>query len=174
MRKIFSFFLLVAGSLGLAHSALADNFSLTSAVAQAGGTFPVVYTCDGDDISPELNWNNAPSNTKTYALILSDPDAPDGVFFHWVLYNLPRNTHSLEKNVARLPAGAAAGVNSWGKDGYNGPCPPKGTNHHYVFTLYALDKNLQPPASPDAPALMNAMKNHVLSKTQYVVSYTRW
>jgi Raf kinase inhibitor-like YbhB/YbcL family protein len=155
-------------------TAEAAPFKITSTAAADQGALPVLYTCDDKNISPKITWSGKPAQTKSYALIVSDPDAPNGVFYHWVLFNLPTSLNTLEEGVTRLPANSKVGDNSWGKTAYNGPCPPKGTSHHYVFTLYALDKKLNLAEGTDAPKLMAVMKNHILDKTSFVAVYTRW
>lgn len=149
-------------------------FTLTSSAAAEQGALPVLYTCDGKDISPQISWSGVPPKTQSFAMIVSDPDAPDGVFYHWVLYNLPKDTRSLEEGITEFPVGTTVGINSWGKASYNGPCPPKDTNHHYIFTLYALNKKLNLGDGVDAAHLTKAMQNHVLGRAEFIAVYTRW
>src|SRR5437868_2091935 len=118
----------------------AASFTLNSSSFSDREKLASIYTCDGKDISPPFQWQHTPAATASFALILSDPDAPGGTFYHWVLFNIPRTTRTLAENASVFPAGTLAGKNSWGKSQYNGPCPPKGVSHHYVFSLYALDK----------------------------------
>jgi Raf kinase inhibitor-like YbhB/YbcL family protein len=132
-----------------------------------------VYTCSGKNISPELEWNNVPAKTVSLALILSDPDAPDGTFYHWVLYNIPPSTQSLPKNIKSLPRGSITGKNSWDKSQYSGPCPPKGKLHHYIFSLYALDTKLDLQNDADAKAVLNAVQNHVLGEAELKAVFKR-
>src|ERR671923_2073314 len=121
---------------------------LTSSAFQAGGAIPTRYTCEGEDISPELSWKEAPRGAKSFVLILHDPDAPrPGGFTHWVLYNVPPTLGSIEENVPRQEVVAGLGLqgkNDRGKIGYTGPCPPTG-KHRYFFRLFALDKALELP-----------------------------
>lgn len=121
-----------------------------------------MYTCDGKNISPELDWSNIPKQTVSFTLLLSDPDAPNGTFYHWVLFNIPKNINKLPENLTQLPAETLIGNNSWGKAEYNGPCPPKGKPHNYVITLYALDTKLDLPAGAEVKTLLDAMQNHIL------------
>ena len=147
---------------------MAGNFSISTSAFSNNGIIPVTYTCDGDDVAPQLNWSNPPGNTKSFALILSDPDAPGGEWDHWILYNIPADTTSLNDS---LPAGTLVGKNSWGAARYNGPCPPKGSKHHYYFTLYALDGMLNLPAGASGQNVRHAIKNHVLQKTQLMAMF---
>lgn len=133
---------------------------------------PVQFTCDGKDISPELSWKDAPSSTQSYALIMSDPDAPGGTFYHWVVYNIPATTTSLGEGSKQLPAGTVVGKTSWGKQQYNGPCPPKGSTHRYVISLYALNTSLTLPADSEAPAVLDALQNHVMGEADLKVTYS--
>jgi Raf kinase inhibitor-like YbhB/YbcL family protein len=151
-----------------------STFKITSPATTESGPLPVLYTCDGKNISPKISWSGKPAKTRSFALIVSDPDAPSGTFYHWVLYNLPPTLTALDEGIQLLPEPTKIGTNSFGKAAYNGPCPPRNTNHHYIFTLYALDKNLTLAAGADAAALMKAMDNHVLDKTNFVAVYTRW
>lgn len=135
---------------------------------------PVLYTCDGKNISPDLSWTNLPPNTQSIAIIFSDKDAPGGIFYHWVIYNIPSNITSLIQGVTTLPEGSIMGKNSWGNTQYNGPCPPKGSLHHYTFTLYALDTKLTSATEIDAPTLLKMMQGHILGQFNLKTAYTRW
>jgi Raf kinase inhibitor-like YbhB/YbcL family protein len=143
---------------------------LTSTAFKNGDTIPAKYTCDGLNISPQLSWQNIPANTKSFALIVDDPDAPMGTWVHWVLYNLPANTNELTENVKQLPTGAMAGVNSGKKLSYSGPCPPSG-RHHYYFKFYALNTVLTLAKGADKAQLMQAMQSHILAETQLLGFY---
>jgi hypothetical protein len=148
---------------------------LTSAAFQDGGRIPSKYTCDGDGISPPLAWNGVPRGTKSIALILDDPDAPKGVFTHWVIFNIPATDNSLHENVqtsGTLPNGATQGSNSGGRIGYTSPCPPSGT-HHYVFHLYALDVQLNLQAGATEQDLLTAITGHVLAEAKLTGLYSR-
>lgn len=135
---------------------------------------PTLYTCDSKDVSPELSWTNPPAKTQSFAIIVSDPDAPSGTWYHWIAYNIPSSVKELAENTTQLPSGALAGRNSWGKTQYNGPCPPKGSVHTYVFTLYALDTKLKIPADPDGKTILEAIKDHTVGKAEITGVYTRW
>lgn len=128
--------------------------------------------CGGSNISPELHWRGAPRGTRSYALILHDPDAPvPGGFDHWVLYNIPAGTHSLPSN-ARLRADQL-GTTSWNEAHYGGPCPPPGPAHHYVFTLYALDIARVAGEHLTAQQLQTAIAHHTLARASVTAIYAR-
>lgn len=166
---ILSFALLLTGGSLMA-------FQIESTAFGEGDTISLRYTCDGPDRSPPLSWSGAPSTTKSYVLICDDPDAPVGTWDHWVLFNLPPDTHELPEGLitsGRLPNGAIQGQNSWGKTGYNGPCPPKGSIHRYFFKLYALDTMLSLNSSATKEDVEKAMKGHVLAETHLSGRYSR-
>ncbi|HTM64200.1 MAG TPA: YbhB/YbcL family Raf kinase inhibitor-like protein [Gammaproteobacteria bacterium] len=134
---------------------------------------PTLYTCDGKDVSPQLSWTGVPAKTVSLALIMKDVDAPNGTFYHWVLFNIPKSMTELAEG-ATTPAGAAIGKNNFNKMGYNGPCPPKGSAHTYIFTLYAIDSKLNVPQDAEAPAVLAAMKNHIVGQADLSGVYSRW
>jgi Raf kinase inhibitor-like YbhB/YbcL family protein len=152
---------------------------LTSPNFENQKEIPTKYTCDGEDISPALAWSGAPEGTKSFALIVDDPDAPDPrspkmTWVHWVLYNIPATVHSLPEGVAEKdePKGTLEGLNDWKKTGYGGPCPPVG-KHRYFHKLYALDVVLPDLKRPNKAQLEKAMEGHVLAKTELVGLYQR-
>jgi Raf kinase inhibitor-like YbhB/YbcL family protein len=144
-----------------------------------GGAIPRHFTCDDDDVSPALEWSGAPAGTKSFALIVDDPDAPDPqapkmVYVHWVLYNLPPTAAGLPEGVStnQLPRGTRNGTNDWKRTGYGGPCPPIG-RHRYFFKLYALDTQL-PDIGPATKAdVEGAMRGHVLEQAELMGTYER-
>ncbi|MBS0634225.1 MAG: YbhB/YbcL family Raf kinase inhibitor-like protein [Verrucomicrobia bacterium] len=149
---------------------------LESSAFANGDTMPIRYTADGADHSPPLIWSGAPKGTKTFALIMDDPDAPVGTWDHWVLFNLPLDTQTLHEalfNREKLPNGAVQGLNSWGKVGYNGPSPPKGSSHRYFIRLYALDTSLELASQATKQDVLQAMKGHILAESQLMVHYSR-
>ena len=160
-------------TLGFADNASTETFTLHTNAFVNQSTIPILYTCDGKDISPPLEWTHVPDKTQALALILSDPDAPGGTFYHWVVYNIPQTATSLPQGTQTLPAGSVAGKNSWNKAQYNGPCPPKGSTHTYWFSLYALSSNLALPAGADAKEVLNAMQNHIVGKAELSAVYSR-
>lgn len=148
---------------------------LTSSAFEHQGQIPPRFTCDGEDISPPLAWEQAPSGTVAYALIVDDPDAPAGTWDHWVLYNLPGSAVNLNEGVPPqevLDSGALHGRNSWRDLGYGGPCPPDGT-HRYFFRLYALDSPLDLEAGASKQELLDAMQGHILGQAELMGTYTR-
>lgn len=151
------------------------TMKLESSAFEANGFIPPKYTCDRDNISPPLHWDEPPAGTHSLALICDDPDAPMGTFVHWVLYDLPPKTRQLAESVpvvAELPAGGVQGKNDFRKSGYGGPCPPSGT-HRYFFKLYALDKKLELEPGAAKAQLLKAMEGHVLASAELVGRYAR-
>jgi hypothetical protein len=149
---------------------------LTSTAFTEGATIPSRYTCDGEDLSPALAWSGAPATTKAFALIMDDPDAPAGVWVHWVLFNLAPDVMALVEGVPpdpSPPAGGLHGTNSWRRLGYGGPCPPSGT-HRYFFKLYALDAPLAALSnSATARDVVAAMQGHILAEARLMGRYAR-
>jgi Raf kinase inhibitor-like YbhB/YbcL family protein len=155
------------------------TLKITSSAFQPNGSIPSLYTCEGQDVSPPLAWSGAPTNTKSFALIVDDPDAPDPakpqrVYVHWVVYNLPVTATALPENASKkgLPKGAVKGKNDWGKAEYGGPCPPIG-RHRYFFKLYALDAELTGLSSPTKADLERAMKGHVVDSGELIGTYQK-
>ena len=152
---------------------------VTSPAFENQGSIPKKFTCDGEDISPALAWANVPEGTKSFALMVDDPDAPDPAnprmtWVHWVVYNIPAAVSSLPEGVRDkdLPKGTLHGLNDWKKTGYGGPCPPIG-KHRYFHKLYALDIVLPDLKQPTKAKLEKAMEGHILSKTELVGLYQR-
>lgn len=138
---------------------------------KGGAPIPKKYTCDGQDVSPALEWDGAPAGAAGFAIIVDDPDAPVGTWVHWVIYGLPAHARKLSEGVSKepeLPSGERQGKNDFGKIGYNGPCPPKGRPHRYFFKLYALDRKLSLKSGATKAELERAMKNHVLAETEVI------
>jgi Raf kinase inhibitor-like YbhB/YbcL family protein len=155
------------------------DFTLTSPSFAPGGEIPPHHTCEGPDLSPTLIWSGAPAGTKSFALIVDDPDAPDPAaprmtWVHWVLYDLPPGASELPEGVttAALPAGTREGVNDWQRTGYGGPCPPIG-RHRYIHKLYALDAALGDLGRPTKADLERAMAGHVLARAELVGTYQK-
>jgi len=175
--SVFLSGLLVAVSPIIAEGApMTQHFTLNSSSYKDNGGMPVRFTCDGDDTSPPLAWSGAPTGTRSFALILDDPDAPDPTapqmtWVHWVLYDIPASIHSLPQGGSKqLPAGTREGLNDWKRTGYGGPCPPIG-RHHYFHTLYALDVVLPDLHTPSKAKLEAAMQGHILAETQLIGTY---
>lgn len=155
------------------------TLTLTSAAFPDGEAIPRRYTCEGDDVSPPLSWKGAPQGTKSFVLIVDDPDAPDParpqrVWVHWVLYNLPSDAAELLERIGpeALPKGTEAGLNDWGRATYGGPCPPIG-RHRYFHKLYALDVRLKGLASPRKVQVEAAMQGHVLAQATLIGTYLK-
>jgi Raf kinase inhibitor-like YbhB/YbcL family protein len=147
---------------------------LTSAAFEQGAPIPYVYTCEGNDISPPLAWSGAPVNTRTYALVCDDPDAPRGPYTHWILYNISGDAVELQPAVPtlpELPSGARHGRNTAGDMAYAGPCPPPGKPHRYFFRLYALDISLNLPPGVTKNELEQAMDQHILAQGTLMGTY---
>ena len=154
-------------------------FSLTSSAFGNGGEIPSVHTCEGRDTSPPLAWSGVPAGTKSLALIVDDPDAPDPkapktTWVHWVLYDIPPSATGLPGALTSkdLPAGTREGSNDWKRTGYGGPCPPIG-RHRYFFKLHALDVVLGDLGAPTKAKLEKAMKGHELGKAELMGTYQK-
>ena len=150
-----------------------QDVKIASSAFEPGALIPQRYTCDGENVSPPLWWRNLPARTRSVALICFDPDAPRGVFTHWLIYNLPPEVYSLPLDLVDVPPGAALGSNDFGTIGYKGPCPPPGATHHYYFKLYALDFILALRPGADRAALVDAMEGHILATGQVIGTYAR-
>ncbi len=155
------------------------SLTITSSAFKHMGDIPVLYTAQGKDISPPLSWSNVPEGTKSLALIVDDPDAPDPrnprtVWVHWVLFNIPPTAKGLPEGVSSkdLPEGTKEGLNDWGRTGYGGPNPPRG-KHRYFFKLYALDTVLEGLERPTKAKLLEAMKGHIIAQAELVGLYRK-
>ena len=153
--------------------------TITSDAFSEGGEIPTEYTCQGDDLSPRLQWDGVPDNARSLALIVDDPDAPDPAaprrtYVHWVLYNLPPETRELARAIPAtdLPAGTGEGVNDWNRTGYGGPCPPIG-RHRYFHKLYALDTRIEGLQKPTKAQLESAMSGHVIAEAVLMGTYEK-
>jgi hypothetical protein len=154
-----------SGTLRLSSSALAD-----------GAPIQQVFTCEGNDQSPPLAWTGVPVSTRSFALIVDDPDAPRGTWVHWLIWNLPADACELEPGVPtipELPSGARQGLNDGGDLGYQGPCPPPGRPHRYFFRLFALDISLNLAPGATRSDLEAAFDGHVLGRAVLMGTYQR-
>jgi hypothetical protein len=165
--------------MSTAEGAAAMAFTLSSPNFAHGGEIPTLHTCEGKDVSPALSWSGTPEGTKSFALIVDDPDAPDPkapkmTWVHWVLYNLPPDGTGLPEaaRAPNLPAGSREGLNDWKRTGYGGPCPPIG-RHRYFHKLYALDTVLPDLRSPTKSRLEEAMEGHVLAQAELMGTYQK-
>ena len=154
------------------HEVDSTCLKITSTAFIHEGMIPARYTCDGDDKAPELNWRHVPDNVQSFALICDDPDAPNGTWVHWVLYNIPAQDSCLSMEMNDHPKSHVGGLNSWGTTGYGGPCPPSGT-HRYYFRVYALDIILELAPGATKEELLIAMDEHILASGEIMGSYER-
>ncbi len=152
--------------------------SISSPAFAAGAAIPVKHTCDGEDLSPRLEWTEPPAGTKAFALIVDDPDAPVGDWVHWVVVDLPATSRALPEGVARANdvrgvEPARQGRNDFGRLGWGGPCPPPGKAHRYFFKLYALDAPLGLAAGATKAEVEKRLAGHVLAKAEMFGTYAR-
>ena len=152
------------------------SIMLSSDAFRSGASIPVKFSCNGQDKSPELRWGDPPAGTKSFSLVLDDPDAPRGTFVHWVAYNIPPEKRSLPEGVppiAEVPGGMQQGQNGFGKTGYSGPCPPPGKPHRYFFRLYALSTVLSLRKGATKEDLVRAMDGQVLAQAELMGVFGR-
>jgi len=172
-----NFALFAGGPDATNHAAPSEGaMQINSKLISPGGEFPKRETCDGLNTSPQLAWSGAPPGTKSFALILDDPDAPGGTFTHWMVWNIPAGTHELPENLpktAELTDGARQGHNDFGKVGYGGPCPPPGKPHRYFFRLFALDNAPAVKAGAGREELERALQGHILARGELMGRYAR-
>ena len=151
------------------------EIKLTNSVLKDGEFIPKKYTCDGANVSPPVEWSGTPEAAKSIALICDDPDAPAGIWVHWVIFNIPASANKLNENIPFdkvLEDGAVQGKNDFRKIGYGGPCPPGGI-HRYFFKIYALDKRLELKPGATKGELLNAMEGHILAEGKLMGRYSR-
>jgi Raf kinase inhibitor-like YbhB/YbcL family protein len=183
LKRLFIILPVLSALLGLgcfSHTTAARGrdhmvLKLGSAAFAPGGEIPIRYTGEGEDLSPPLSWSGVPPGTKSLALIVDDPDAPDPaapkmVWVHWVLYNIPPSVTGLPEGVKSLPAGAGEGLNDWKRAGYGGPLPPIG-RHRYFHKLYALDAPLALEGAATKADLEKAMHGHILAEATLIGTY---
>jgi Raf kinase inhibitor-like YbhB/YbcL family protein len=180
-KKYYILFMLLILLCGVGQNSVAQKgdqimaITVTSSAFKEGQMIPAKYTCDGDNISPSLNWQQVPQGVKSFALISDDPDAPVGIWVHWVLWNIPAESNGLPEAIPaspQLPDGSKQGVTSARSHGYHGPCPPSGT-HRYFFKIYALDTMLDLSESSKKQDLLEAMKGHILAEGSLMGKYKR-
>lgn len=148
---------------------------LTSTAFPQGGKIPTRFTCDGADVSPPLSWSGPPKEARSFALICSDPDAPNGVWFHWAIFDIPPGSTALAEHLGVGDAGAEQARNDFGKRSYGGPCPPHGHGrHHYHFKLYALNvPRLNLPATAGCRDVEEAVQSHAIATAELIGVYSR-
>lgn len=152
------------------------KLQVSSKSFSAGADIPKKYTCDGQNISPELAWENLPDGTISVAVLLEDPDAPGGTFTHWLMYDLPLGMQTVAEGVpaaGEIPGGGLQGLNDFGKVGYGGPCPPPGRPHRYIFRVLALDKTLGLPSRASKDSVQQAMRGHLLAEGNLMGKFGR-
>jgi Raf kinase inhibitor-like YbhB/YbcL family protein len=148
------------------------TLALSSSAFLDGSRIPARYTCDGEDVSPPLTWTRVPASARSLALLVVDTDAPGGAFVHWSVYDLPPGSSGLA--TGRVPSGSAEGENSFGRPGYGGPCPPKGNpEHHYVFSLYALDGEPGLPRGATPATVREALTGRAVATATLTGLYSR-
>jgi len=150
-------------------------FSLTSPAFEQGGAIPLRYSCDGEDLSPPLQWSDPPAGTGSFVLICDDPDAPIGTWVHWVVYNLPASSRELPEGIGSdggFPDTGLHGRNSWKRADYGGPCPPSGT-HRYFFHLYAVDSQLVLDQAATKEQVLREIAGHVLGEAELMGTFRR-
>lgn len=149
-----------------------QGFSVSSPAFGNNRQIPREFTCSGDNQSPALTWRDAPAKTRSYVLIVRDPDAPSGEFIHWIIFDIPAGTHELKSGIGRSDP-PSQGTNSFGRIGYDGPCPPPGRTHHYKFDLMALDSTLDLSRGASADQVESEASAHRLATTELTGKFVR-
>ena len=149
-----------------------ETLAVTSRSFPSNGDIPVDYTCDGADRSPQLTWSAPPPGTKSFAVVVEDPDASSGSFTQWIAYNISADTRALPEAADPATLGGASGLNDFKRPGYGGPCPPQLEIHHYAFRVFALNAQLDAGAEPNRDAMDAAMSGHVLAVGTLVGSFS--
>lgn len=169
MKKVILSSLIMSAILSSAAQAL----SISSPAFADGDNLPEKYSCNGEDISPPIVISDAPVGTQSFVLIMDDPDAPNGTWLHWVLYNVPANVTTISEQASTKPVwedGTMQGRNDWSDAKYGGACPPDGT-HRYFFKIYALDKVLDLKKKASLNKVRKAMKGHILAEAKMMAKY---
>ncbi len=149
-----------------------ETLAVTSRSFSSDGEIPVDYTCDGADRSPQITWSAPPAGTKTFAVVVEDPDAASGTFTHWIVYNIGADARTLPEAVDPSTLGGASGLNDFKRPGYGGPCPPQLEIHHFAFRVFALNAVLEAGPEPNRDAIDAAMSGHVLAAGALVGSFS--
>jgi hypothetical protein len=156
-------------------TAVPEAFEMAITGFNIGEIIPDRFACLGENISPEISWNAAPSETQSFVFIFDDPDASSRAWVHWILFNIPSTVSGLQENISpgMYPEGSLSGANSWGELPYGGPCPPVGSTHEYVFVLYALDLYLDLDEGASKAEILAGMEGHILAESLYTGLYSR-
>jgi Raf kinase inhibitor-like YbhB/YbcL family protein len=180
MGRWFAFLLLLlvsfwlsacqTASVGSSDEEVKMNIEIISTAFAPNGIIPKRHTCDGENLSPPLEWKNLPPQTQSIALIMDDPDAPMGTFVHWVTFNIPPEVTEFAEGEKGI---GVEGINDFRKVGYGGPCPPRGSNHRYFFKIYALDTKLNLDSRATKKDLEKAMQGHILAQGELIGRYGR-
>jgi len=168
-------FVFLAASLSVAKDS-SGKMELRTTAFRPGSVIPTQFTCSGANISPPLSWTQPPLQTRSFLLIVDDPDAPAGTWVHWVVYNLPASARQLPEHVPpgeTVAGGGEQGVNDFPMNGYGGPCPPPGKPHRYFFRLYALDTILNPHPPVHRVDIDITMKGHILAQAEWMGTFAR-
>lgn len=173
--SILLIILIVSPGLYSGENERRSQMKITSTAFEHEGTIPVKYSCKGQDVSPPLKWEGAPEGTKSFVLVNDDPDAPVGVWDHWILFNIPASVTELPEDIPTRPEladGSRHGRNSWGRYDYGGPCPPSGT-HRYFFKLYALDTVLDLKPGATKKEILKAIETHTIAKAELMGKFKK-
>jgi Raf kinase inhibitor-like YbhB/YbcL family protein len=152
------------------------SITLRSRAFQAGKRIPDRYTCEAENISPPLEWGPIPEGTESFVLVCDDPDAPRGVFSHWILYDIPKHTTEMPSAIAKQERPDTMGThgrNDFGSTYYQGPCPPPGSTHRYYYRLYAIDTVLHMPPGASRSQILKAIDGHILDQAELMGKYSR-
>jgi Raf kinase inhibitor-like YbhB/YbcL family protein len=149
------------------------TFKISSSAFKTGEAIPTKYSCDGENVSPSLTWEGFPPNAQSLTLIVDDPDAPNGVFTHWVLFNIAPDKSGLPQDFAATNQNAVQGRNSYQHNRYDGPCPPGNETHTYHFHLFALDQYLDLPEGATRTQVVTEMQGHILAEAELTAPFSR-
>lgn len=166
----------MTGNPGIAGNTSEQRIIVSSAGFIGGETIPARFGCSGEDVSPALSWSGIPAGTKSIAVVMEDLDSPGVRFTHWIIYNIPSGASGLSENISHIPVlgdGTLQGTNSFGRIGYSGPCPPAGTTHRYVFTVFALNRTLDIRGTANRSGFNAATQGAVIANGDLIGLYSR-
>jgi Raf kinase inhibitor-like YbhB/YbcL family protein len=170
MRKFFAFLFILIFSIPIYGG---DSMKIFSNSFKNNEYIPKKFTCEGLDVSPHLQWENVPDGTKSYVLIVDDPDAPVGIWVHWVVYNIPANIKSFTENINFKNTQIKQGLNDFGKLNYGGPCPPRGKPHRYFFKIYAVDIPTDFKEGLTKNEIINKISSHIIDEAELIGLFKR-